>query len=151
MSKSLAFRLYSAVLSEVCGRGGNQGQVEQACTNGDTLYALGQVIRGEAVLIRKVELKGRAWTLTFAGDKIIALKAGKFDLELGGEVVANGKYGVPAGTHGRIVELSMPDQQGRTSNVISVLFEQSRIVYEMKLKDLMVPDPEALQARRCEA
>ncbi|MDO8512864.1 MAG: hypothetical protein Q7S57_06360 [bacterium] len=131
-----AFRLYSALLPEVAALGGNDDNIKDAIEDCELLHDLALLIQHEASLTHKVAIRSRDLELTFAGDKIIALKSVGFNLELGDVVVANGRIGVMDGTVGYVIKFSMPGQGGRTSDIIDVFFKGTSGIMQMKLKDL---------------
>lgn len=134
--KTRAFRLYSALLQELAALGGNEDSFDEAIRDRELVHNLALVINRKATLIRKVFRDGRGMEFTFAGDKIITLKSGKYNVELGGEVVANGRFFAQDGAVGYVVNIALPDQDGRTSNIIDVVFKGAHGISKMKLKDL---------------
>ncbi len=89
---------------------------------------------------KKVAFGG--FLLDMDGERIIALSSGLLcRVELGQMVTASGRFGVPRGTKGIVIDIKKPSTDGLTSDVIFVHFESHHDPLHMKFKDLLEFNP----------
>lgn len=74
--------------------------------------------------------------LEILGTKIVAITYSSKTVRLGQKVQASGKALKQAGAVGKIVDLRTPFENGRSGDVIDVLFEGDVVPCHMKFKDL---------------
>lgn len=61
----------------------------------------------------------------------------KKTFSVGDEVISNGRFFIPKGEKGFIIEIKKPFKNGRTTNILSVIFPNYGI-FDMKPKDLLL-------------
>ncbi|HXV26704.1 MAG TPA: hypothetical protein VD862_01625 [Candidatus Paceibacterota bacterium] len=79
------------------------------------------------------------WTLRIGDEGVItqATDAMGRSFRLGQRLTANGRFGAPRGSVGVLVQIHRPFYDGRTSDILKVLFENPvALVVNMKIKDL---------------
>lgn len=94
---------------------------------------------GEITIIKKKNVNGFILEINSESSKIISIATnlgylgGK--ISVGDTVVSNGRFFVPKGTYGEVININEPYTFGKSTNILSCNFNGKR--YEMKHKDLV--------------
>ena len=83
----------------------------------------------------EVEIE-KSFFLTKEGDLTTKIRFGTLSVEVGQEVVSNGRFCVPNGTVGYVSQIHEPYTRHFSSNVIEVMWEGDPCGMCMKFKDL---------------